>query len=81
MQKANVEVEKSENESTLALLRRFSKRVQNSGLLKRVRSNRYKLRSQSRLKRKVSALKYLQKIKERELLAKLGKPGTLTTGR
>lgn len=71
--RTNVEVEKTDNESTLALLRRFSKRVQGSGILNRVRGKRYQTRTQSRLKRKVSALKLLEKRAEQGRLAKLGK--------
>ncbi len=68
-----VEVEKTGNESTLALLRRFSKRVQGAGILSRVRGRRYKARKESRLKRKVSALKMMDKRLAFERLAKLGK--------
>ncbi len=68
-----VEVERTDNESTLALLRRFSKRVQGSGVLSRVRGRRYHERAQSPLKRKMSALKLLEKRAAYEHLAKLGK--------
>ena len=68
-----VEVEKTGNESTLALLRRFSKRVQGAGILPRVRGRRYKARKESRLKRKNSALKMMEKRIAFERLAKLGK--------
>ena len=68
-----VEVEKTGNESTLALLRRFSKRVQGAGILPRVRGRRYKARKESRLKRKMSALKMMDKRITFERLAKLGK--------
>ena len=69
----NVEVQKTGSESNLSLLRRFSKRVQGAGILNRVRSIRYKTRSQSRLKRKMSTLKFLEKKTERNRLDKLGK--------
>lgn len=69
----NVEVQKSGSESNLALLRRFSKRVQNSGVLNKVRSIRYKTRTESPLKRKLGTLKFLERQAERERLAKLGK--------
>lgn len=68
-----VEVERIENESTLALLRRFSKRVQGSGNLNRVRGRRYQKRTESPLKRKMSALKLLERRSKYERLAKLGK--------
>lgn len=69
----NVEVQKTGSESSLSLLRRFSKRVQGSGVLNRVRSIRYKTRNQSPLKRKMAALKFMGKRAEYEKLAKLGK--------
>ncbi|MEK7088074.1 MAG: hypothetical protein AAB891_02220 [Patescibacteria group bacterium] len=69
----NVEVHKTGNESSLSLLRRFSKRVQGSGVLNRVRGLRYKVRNQSPLKKKMATLKFLEKRKEYEKLAKLGK--------
>ncbi|OHA21374.1 MAG: hypothetical protein A2849_00045 [Candidatus Taylorbacteria bacterium RIFCSPHIGHO2_01_FULL_51_15] len=69
----NVEVQKTGNESSLSLLRRFSKRVQGSGVLNKVRSLRYKTRNQSTLKRKMSTLKFIERRAERERLAKLGK--------
>lgn len=69
----NVEVQKTGNESSLSLLRRFSKRVQSSGVLYRVRSLRYKTRNQSPLKKKMSALTFMEKRIKYEKLAKLGK--------
>lgn len=69
----NVEVQKTGNESSLSLLRRFSKRVQGSGVLNKVRSLRYKTRNQSTLRKKVATLKFLERQIERERLAKLGK--------
>lgn len=69
----NVEVQKTGNESSLSLLRRFSKRVQGSGVLNKVRSLRYKTRTLSPLKRKMSTLKFIDRRAEREKLAKLGK--------
>lgn len=69
----NVEVQKTGSESSLSVLRRFSKRVQGSGVLNRVRSLRYKTRAQSLFKRKLSMLKFLERTAERERLAKLGK--------
>lgn len=69
----NVEVQKTGSESNLSLLRRFSKRVQGAGILRRVRGIRYKERHQSHLKRKQSALKLLERQAGRERLAKLGK--------
>lgn len=69
----NVEVQKTGSESSLSLLRRFTKRVQGSGVLNKVRGLRYKTRNQSTLKKKVATLKFIERQVERERLAKLGK--------
>ena len=69
----NVEVQKTASESSLSLLRRFTKRVQGSGVLMKVRSLRYKTRNQSPLKRKMATLKSLERRAERNRLDKLGK--------
>lgn len=69
----NVEVIKNGNENPLSLLRRFTKRVQGSGILPRVRGERYHARTLSSYKRK---MKTLAGIARREKLAediKLGK--------
>jgi hypothetical protein len=69
----NVEVTKNGSENPLSLLRRFTKRVQGSGILPRVRGDRYHTRTLSSYKRK---MKTLSGIIRREKLAddiKLGK--------
>ena len=55
----------------MSLVRRFSKRVLGAGIVRRVKGNRYKLREQSRGKRRVSALRRVEKrstIEEKERL-------------
>ncbi len=69
----NVEVQKTGTESNLSLLRRFTKRVQGSGVLNRVRGIRYNERTLSPYRKKVSALKMLERRNERVRLEKLGK--------
>lgn len=69
----NIEVEKNNNENNLSLLRRFTKRVQGSGILPRVRSIRYKSRKLSAYKTKMKTLKSIKRKKEVEELIKLGK--------
>ena len=69
----NVEVEKTNNESNASLIRRFTKRTQGSGVLPRVRSIRYAIRTQSRYKRKKAALKVLRRREEVTELIKMGK--------
>lgn len=69
----NVEVTKNGSENPLSLLRRFTKRVQGSGILPRVRGDRYHTRTLSSYKRK---MKTLTGIARREKLTediKLGK--------
>jgi hypothetical protein len=69
----NVEVKRSGNENALGLLRRFTKRMQGSGVLPRLRKIRYSSRSLSEAVKHKKTLKYLrQKEKNAELL-KLGK--------
>ena len=78
----NVEVQKTGTESNLSLLRRFTKRVQGAGVLPRVRSIRYNTRKESPFKKKMSALKLLEKRAERARLEKLGKaPAPKVRGR
>ncbi len=69
----NVEVVKTGSENSMAVLRRFTKRVQGSGILKRVRSLRYKARNMSPNTRKKKALKRIVRRKEVDFLIKLGK--------
>ncbi len=69
----NVEVARNATENNLAVLRRFTKRVQGSGILPRVRKNRYKLREESSYKRKKRTLKSIAKKAETAELIKQGK--------
>jgi ribosomal protein S21 len=69
----NVKVEKTGTENAMGLIRRFTKRVQGSGVLRRVRSNRYHNRDASPLARKERALRGIKKRAERLELIKLGK--------
>jgi len=69
----NVEVTKNNNENTGSLLRRFTRRVQGSGVLRRVRSLRYNQRDLSEYTRKKNTLKKIEKTKKIEKLKKLGR--------
>ena len=73
MSTVNAEVKKNNNENAISLIRRFTKRVQGSGVIPRVRSIRWSQRKPSHFKMKKSALVVLGKRKEYELLEKLGK--------
>ena len=69
----NVEVTKTGTENSMGVLRRFTKRVQGSGILPRVRSIRYKDRNQSKGTRKKMTLKKLVRRKLIDIQIKLGK--------
>ena len=68
-----IEVKKSATENNMTLVRRFSRRVQESGIIQSVKGNRYSERATSKLDRKLGALKRLKRGKEIEKLKKLGK--------
>lgn len=67
------EVKKQGNESATALIRRFTKRVQGTQALARVREDRYFERKMSKLKIKRRALVTMKKAQEYAHLKKLGK--------
>lgn len=69
----NAEVQKSGNESTLAVIRKFSRRVQGTGLVRTVRGQRYYSRSSSKTVKKKRALKLLKRRAEYKQLLKEGK--------
>lgn len=69
----NIQVSKQNNENTMGIIRRFTKRVQGSGVLRRARAVRYYDRPLSKLLRKKKALKSISNREIREELIKLGK--------
>lgn len=69
----NVEVTKNNNENAVTLIRRFTKRVRESGILPRMRSIVYYQRPESAFKKKKRAIRSIEKRKEIERLKKLGK--------
>ena len=69
----NVEVKKNANENAISLIRRFTKRVQGSGVIPRVRSIRWAQRKASDFKKKKSKLVVLGKTAEYENKKKMGK--------
>jgi len=73
MAKTVIEVRKNPNENNSGILRRFSRRIQESGIIRKVKSARYNLRKESKLKVKKGALKRMSRRKEIEHLRKLGK--------
>lgn len=69
----NAEVVQNENENSASILRRFTRRMQGSGVLARVRGNRFFERTESKYKRKLRALKRLERRDVFRELLKLGK--------
>jgi ribosomal protein S21 len=68
-----IEVKKNTNENNMSLVRRFSRKVQESGIIQKVKGKRYSERPLSKLKVKQATLKRLARRKNNEKLAKLGK--------
>lgn len=77
----NVQVEKNPNESSANVIRRFTKRMQGSGVIPRMRSERYHARDKSENVRKTARLKKLGKKVVYEKLLKLGKVQERVRGR
>ena len=73
MSNVNVQVIKNGGENALSLLRRFQKKVQESGVLPRVRSLRYSDRALSDLKVKKAKMKKLAGKEKYELAKRMGK--------
>ncbi|MFH1402061.1 MAG: hypothetical protein ABIG87_00360 [Patescibacteria group bacterium] len=70
----NVEVvKKNSNENDANIIRRFTKKVRNSGILSRVRSIRYNNRKISKYIRKKATLQSIARREEIKKLIKLGK--------
>lgn len=69
-----IEVKKNTNESNMSLIRRFGRKVQESGIIHKVKGKRYNQREESKLKIKRGKLKKLESQLKREKLIKLGKP-------
>jgi len=69
----NIEIAKNANENNASILRRFTKKVQGSGILTRVRSIRYSNRKLSPYKTKMQRLSSIERKAEIEHLIKMGK--------
>ena len=66
-------VKKNPNENNSSILRRFSRRIQESGIIRKVKGSRYNVREESKLKVKKSALRRIDRRREIERLRKQGK--------
>ncbi len=69
----NVEITKQGAENSLGTIRRFTRRVQGSGVLRRARKIRYFKRNDSGFVKKSQALNRIKKREAYEELVKLGK--------
>lgn len=69
----NVEITRNPGENALGVIRRFSRKVQSSGVIPRKRSLRYASRTQSPYRVKMKTLKTLRRRAEMAELVKLGK--------
>ncbi len=67
-----LEIKKTERETSQNLVRRFSRRVKQSGILIQARKNRFQKRAKSNQMKKKAALRREQLKKEYEKLKKLG---------
>ena len=71
---ALVEVKRKDNESFESLLRRFNRKVQQSGVLIRARKTRFFEPGKSRNLKKVAARRRSEIKEQKEELKRLGKP-------
>jgi len=67
-----IQVKKKGGETTRSLLRRFTRRIQQSGVLIRARKARFLEKEKSRNERRSSALRRNRIVKEKEKLRKMG---------
>lgn len=77
----NVEVKKSGTENTSGLIRRFSRKMQSTGIIQTVKGSRYYQRPLSKRAKKERALKNLERRERYEELVKLGKVQPRTSRR
>jgi len=68
-----LEIKKQNRETSQALIRRFTKSVQKSGILVRARKIRFRRKEKSKDMKKIAALRREEMKKEYEKLKKLGK--------
>jgi len=66
------EIKKQERENAQSLVRRFSRRLKNSGILIGARSLRFHKRPKSAFTKRKAALRRIEKRNEYEHLSKLG---------
>lgn len=67
-----IEVRRKQGETTRGLLRRFTRRIQQSGVLIRARKSRFREKDRTKRERRASALWRIRIVAEKEKLRKLG---------
>ncbi len=67
-----IEIKRKENESASSMIYRFTRKIQQSGVLKEAKKRRFYSRGQSRLKRKMSAIHREERRVEVQKQKKLG---------
>jgi ribosomal protein S21 len=73
---SNVQVEKNQNESSANVIRRFTKRMQGSGVIPRVRKLRYHTRIKSENERqRAKAVAYEKELKLGKVQEKVARRG------
>lgn len=73
MANTNIKINKKEKDNSFSLLHKFQKKVQESGILPKVRGKRYNLRKDSKAKGKKGKLKKLKSAQKFDELKRLGK--------
>lgn len=68
-----IEVQRSKNESSTSLIRRFSRRAKDASLVQQIRSHRYRARNKSKNVVRQHALSLLARRERYHELVKLGK--------
>ncbi len=69
----NTEIKANNNESSASVIRRFSRHVKSSGVIKKSKSLRYRTRELSKAMQKKQALRLKGKKEQIEKMIKLGK--------
>lgn len=73
MSTINVEITRNGTENALGVIRRFSRKMQESGIIPKVKGERYAVRPMSKLAEKNMKIRRLARRVEVERLKKLGK--------
>lgn len=73
MVKTIIQIDRNPSENNNSVLRRFSRKVRESGVIRKVKSLRYNEREVSKFKTKKDTLRRIIKRKRVERLRKLGK--------